>query len=47
MKVEQDPEVVNQVDLGFSGFSGPSTAIIKEPEYAQGEGKPRMHLTLP
>jgi hypothetical protein len=49
VKLEQDPELLNQVDLGspgFSGFSGLS-AEVEEPESAQVEGKPRMHLTLP
>ena len=42
VQVEQDPGVVDQVDLGFSGFSGPSAAVFEEPEFAQGEGKPRF-----
>ena len=42
---EQVPEegLPAELDLGFSGFSGPSAAEFEEPEYAQGEGKPRMH----
>jgi hypothetical protein len=46
VKVEQDPEVINQVegDLGCSGFSGPFEVVIEEPECTQVEGKLRMHL---
>jgi hypothetical protein len=42
VQVEQDPGVVNQVDLGFSGFSGISATGFEEPDYTQVEGKPRF-----
>ena len=46
-KAEQDQELVNQAaDPGYLVFSGASDCVEK-PEFAQGEGKPRMHnLTL-
>ena len=42
VRAEQDPEVVNQVevDFGSSRFSDPSGC--EELEYAQVEGKPRF-----
>jgi hypothetical protein len=43
VRVVQDPEVLNQVDLGFSRFSDQANSVVEESEYAQGEGKPRMH----
>ena len=43
VKAEQDQELVNQVvDPGYLVFSGASDCV-EEPEFVQGEGKPRMH----
>jgi len=49
VSAKQDPEVI-QEDLGYSGFLGypdPSAPVVEESEFAQVQGKPRMHLTLP
>ena len=42
VSVEPTPEAGFSAELDF-GFSGSSAAVLEEPGFAQGEGKPRMH----